>query len=68
MIELRFLKEMMLIKKSASKEFDIIGVFLNYSFKFQPNTCNMCHDLLIISKNLVFMHRKNALHISQNYI
>ena len=52
MIELRFLKEMMLIKKSASKEFDTIGVFLNYSFKFQPNTCNRGHNLLIMSINL----------------
>ena len=52
MIELRFLKEMMLIKKSASKEFDIIGVFLNYSFKFQPNICNRGHNLLIMSINL----------------
>ena len=26
--------------------------FLNYSFKFQPNVCNRCHDLLMISINL----------------
>ena len=26
--------------------------FLNYSFKFQPNVCNRCHDLLIMSMNL----------------
>ena len=25
---------------------------LNYSFKFQPNICNRCHVLLIISVNL----------------
>ena len=25
---------------------------LNYSFKFQPNVCNRCHDLLMISVNL----------------
>ena len=26
--------------------------FLNYSFKFQPNICNRCQDLLMISINL----------------
>ena len=26
--------------------------FLNYSFKFQPNVCNRCHDLLIMYINL----------------
>ena len=25
---------------------------LNYSSKFQPNVCNRCHDLLMISVNL----------------
>ena len=40
-------------KTSASKECDICHYwyFLNYSFKFQPNVCNRCHDLLI-SMNL----------------
>ena len=39
---------------SASKECDICHYyyFLNYSFKFQPNVCNRCHDLLMISMNL----------------
>ena len=38
-------------KASASKECDICccWCFLNYSFKFQPNVCNRCHDLLIMS-------------------
>ena len=27
-------------------------VFLNHSFKFQPNVCNRCHDLLVMSLNL----------------
>ena len=27
-------------------------VFLNHSFKFQPNVCNRCHDLLVMSVNL----------------
>ena len=38
----------------ASKEGDICHYwhFLNYSFKFQPNVCNRCHDLLMKSINL----------------
>ena len=41
-------------KTSASKECDICHrwYFLNYSFKFQPNVCNRCHDLLMMSVNL----------------
>ena len=41
-------------KTSASKECDICHYwyFLNYSFMFQPNVCNRCHDLLLMSINL----------------
>ena len=41
-------------KASASKECNICHYwsFLNYSFKFQPNVCNRCHDLLMMSRNL----------------
>ena len=41
-------------KTSASKECDIYHYwyFLNYSFKLQPNVCNRCHDLLMMSVNL----------------
>ena len=41
-------------KTSASKECDICRYwyFLNYSFKFQSNVYNRCHDLLIMSINL----------------
>ena len=41
-------------KTSASKECDVCHYwyFLNYSFKFQPNICNICHDLLMVSVNL----------------
>ena len=39
-------------KTSALKECDICHYFLNYSFKFQPNVCNRCHDLLMMSINL----------------
>ena len=39
---------------SASKECDLFHYwyFLNYSLKFQPNVCNRCHDLLMMSINL----------------
>ena len=42
-------------KTSASKECDIYHYwyFLNYSFKFLPNVCNGCHELLIISDKLI---------------
>ena len=41
-------------KTSVSKECDIchFWYFLNYSFKFQPNVCNRCHDLLMMSANV----------------
>ena len=41
-------------KTSASKECDACHYwyFLNCSFKFQPNVCNRCHDLLMVSVNL----------------
>ena len=41
-------------KTSASRECDICHYyyFLNYSFKFQPNVCNRCHNLLMMSMNL----------------
>ena len=40
-------------KRSASKECVICHYwyFLNYSFKFQPNVCNRCYDLLMMSMN-----------------
>ena len=41
-------------KTSASKELDICHYwyFLNYSFKFQSNICNICRDLLMMFMNL----------------
>ena len=41
-------------KASTSKECDICQYwyFLNYSFKFQANVCNRCHDLFLMSSNL----------------
>ena len=40
-------------KTSESKECDICHYwyFLNKGFKFQPNDCNRCHDLLMMSIN-----------------
>ena len=41
-------------KTSASKGCDVCHYwyFLNYSFKFQPNICNRCHNLLMMSVNV----------------
>ena len=41
-------------KKCASKECNICHYwyFFNYSFKFQPNVYNRCHELLMMSMNL----------------
>ena len=41
-------------KTSVSEQCDICHYWylLNYSFKFQPNVCNGCHDLLMMSVNL----------------
>ena len=41
-------------KTSKSKECDIFRnwYFLNKGFKFQPNVCNRCHDVLMMSMNL----------------
>ena len=40
-------------KTTASKECDICHYWylLNYSYKFQPNVCNRCHDLFMMSMN-----------------
>ena len=52
-------------KTSKSRECDICYYwhFLNKGFKFQPNVCNRCHDLLIMSINLsdiAILNIKNA--------
>ena len=41
-------------KTSGSKECDVCHYwyFLNCSVKFQPNACNRCHDLIMMSLNL----------------
>ena len=54
LIELTFLKELMLIKQVHQKSamFITIGIFLNYTFLFQLNISDRCHDLLMMSINL----------------
>ena len=44
-------------KTSALKECDVCRYwyFLNYSFKIQPNVCNRCYDLLMMSINLSYI-------------
>ena len=44
-------------KTSPSKEGDVCHYwyFLNYSFEFQLNVCNRCHDLLMISVKVLFI-------------
>ena len=54
MIELTFLKELMLIGQGIQKSaiFVTIAVFEKKGFKFPPYVCNRCHDLLMMSMNL----------------
>ena len=52
-------------KTSGSKECDVFhnSYFLNYSFKFQRNVCNRCHDLLMMSvslSNITILNIKNS--------
>ena len=55
LIELTFQKELMLIRQANQKSvtFATIGSFQKKKgFKFEPNVCNRCYDLLMISMNL----------------
>ena len=54
MIELKFLKELMLIRQSNQKSviFVTIGISLMVLSFSQPNVCNRCYDLLMRSVNL----------------
>ena len=60
MTELTFLKALMLKQIHKKSVFCHYWYFLNFSFKFQPNVCNRCHDLLMRSMNLsdmaIFKH------------
>ena len=48
---------------STSKECDICHYcyFLSYSFKFQPNVWNRCHDLLMVSMKVLIRPKKVVL-------
>ena len=54
MIELKFLRELMLIRQANQKSaiFVTISIFLDKGFNFPPKVCNECHDLLMMSMNL----------------
>ena len=54
-IELTFLKKLTLTKQAHQNSvMDVCHYwyFLNFSFRFQPNVCNRCHILLLMSMNL----------------
>ena len=51
MIELMFVKELMLTKH-ANQKIDIFCNFLNNRLKFQSYVYNRCHHLLMLSMNL----------------
>ena len=53
MIELTFLKELMLIRQANQKSmiFVTIGTFLHKGFKFQSYVCNRYHYLAMMSLN-----------------
>ena len=44
-------------KTSASKECNVYHYwyFLNFDFKFQPEVCNRCHGLLMMSVNFLIL-------------
>ena len=50
MIELKFLKELILIKQVHQKNVIIATIvfFLNEGFKFQADICKGCHDVLMM--------------------
>ena len=54
MIELTFLKELMLRRqeKRIKRNIHYYLYSLNKEFKFQPNVCDRCHDLLMMSMNV----------------
>ena len=68
LIELTFLKKLILIKQKHQKSMIfVIWYFLNYSFKFELDVCNRCHDLLMMSMNLI-LNNISILNIkSSNY-
>ena len=54
MIELAFLKELILIKQVHQKcDICHYWYFLDEGFRFQPHVCNGCHDVLMMSTTLI---------------
>ena len=63
-------------KTSASEESDIFHYWylVNYSFKFQPNACSRCHDLLMMSikfsnitiSNIKGSRKNDSINLMQN--
>ena len=54
MTELTFLKVLMLIRQVHQKSFIICHFWyiLDKGFKFQPDVCNVCYDVLLMYLNL----------------
>ena len=53
MIELAFLKILMLIEQVHQKaQYLSLLAFLDKEFKFQPDVCNGCDGVLLVSMNL----------------
>ena len=57
MIELMFLKEIILTKQVHEKSaiFFTIGIFLNKQLKFQTYLCNRCYALLMMLMSLIHL-------------
>ena len=51
MIELTYLKALMLIRQVNQKQCNVCHYwyFLDKRFKFQPDICNRCHNVLMMS-------------------
>ena len=62
MIELTFLKEL-LIKQVHQKSVIFVTIGISYSFTFQPNAFNRCHDLLMMPislSNIAILNSKGS--------
>ena len=62
MIELTFLKELILKKTRASYECDICyyWYFLDKGFRFQSYVCNECHDVLLMFYRFAILNINGA--------
>ena len=68
MIELTFLKELMLIRRAIQKSaiFITVCIFLEKGFSFQLCACNGCHDVLMMFKKLIKISKKEAIKLLKN--